>query len=190
MNMRTRLALAALLTLALAPCFAKAQSEKAAKREAEAATTQAQANVPKEQPQPFLLTISVKETVAGKAAVEKSYSLTVVADDRSYRYETLRDGDRIPYTGEKGREYFDVGTNIDITDASRHGESLAVNLRVESSSLTAKADGVNLPQVNQWKNNIVAILVPGKPTVVYAATDGITGHKVEIQATAQLLNVK
>jgi len=190
MKMPARLTLAALLSLALAPCLASAQGEKLAKAEAEAAAAPAKADAPKPQPQPLLLTITVKESDSGKATIERSYTFTEMADDSRFNQENLRDGDRIPYMGEKGREYYDVGTNIDIDSVSRRGEAVAFNLRVESSSLAAKTDGVNLPQVSHWRMTVAAVLLPGKPTVVYSATNAMTAHKVEIQATAQLLNGK
>jgi hypothetical protein len=46
-----------------------------------------------------------------------------------------------------------------------------------------------VPQINQWSTSVVALLLPGKPAVVYSAADAISGHKVEIQAAAQPLNL-
>jgi hypothetical protein len=193
MHTSTRLTLAALLSLALVPCLAAAQGDKPdkpAKTEPEAQTTQSESKTPKPEPQTYLLTLSFKESEPGKTASTKNYTLMVISDDVHSRNENLRDGDRIPYMGEKGREYFDAGTSIDFTEILRHGDLLVGNLRVVISTLIAKADGTNLPEVNQWRINVVMALVPGKPTVVYSSTDATTGHKVEIQATAQLLYEK
>jgi hypothetical protein len=115
--------------------------------------------------------------------------MTIVADG-AYDNASLRDGDRVPYMGEKGREYFDVGTNIDAVRASRMADGIFLSLHVTCNSLLAKADGINLPQVNQWNISVVPILVPGVPAIVYSATDALTGRKVEIQATVQLLGTK
>lgn len=192
MQSSTRLTLATLLALALAPCLATAQGEKAAKPESEAPATQAEPKASKPEPRPYQLTISVKESNSGKPVLEKSYALTVIADDNRYQHQRLRDGDRIPYQGEKGQSYEDVGTNVDATDALRRGEALAVNLQLTSTVLvpTPNYNPGNLPQISQWSVGVVAVLLPNKPTIVYSATDGISGHKVEIQATAQLLNAQ
>jgi hypothetical protein len=192
MQSSTRLTLAALLALTLASGLATAQGDKAAKPESETAATQAEPKPPKPEPRPYLLAISVKEFNSGKPIVEKSYALNVVADDNRYHYQNLRDGDRIPYQGEKGQAYEDVGTNIDASDATCRGEALAVSLRVTSTVLvpTPNYTPGNLPQISQWSVGIVAVLLSNKPTIVYSATDGISGHKVEIQATAQPLTTQ
>jgi hypothetical protein len=190
MNTSMRLTFAALLCLTLAPCMATAQGEKPAKPEAEAAPAPAQPKPPKPEPQPYKLMISVKESDSGKPSAEKNYTLAIIADDSHSSYESLRDGDNIPFKSEKGEENLSVGTNIDFSDATRQGETLIVKLSVSNSTLTEKSNGINLPQSHVWRIQIVAVLLPGKPTVVYSATDATTGHKVEIQATAQPLNAK
>jgi hypothetical protein len=77
-----------------------------------------------------------------------------------------------------------------VNHGTRRGEAILIGLGVESTSLAAKSDGINLPQINQWRISVYAVLVPGKPTLVYSATDALTGRKVEIQATAQPLSGK
>jgi hypothetical protein len=47
-----------------------------------------------------------------------------------------------------------------------------------------------LPQEHDWVISVAAVLVPGKPTLVYSTTDAVAGHKVEILATAKRLNEK
>jgi hypothetical protein len=181
-------ALAALLGLALAPCLSLAQGEQP---EPEAKPAQPQISNPKPSPQPYLIMIAVKESNSGKPILEKNYSLTVIADDPRYNYsENLRDGDHIPYSTGNGHEYHDMHTDIDCNNVYRRGDMVAVGLRVESNSLVANPDGVNLPLETKWSISVIALLLPGKPTVVYSATDALTGHKVEILATAQLLNSK
>src|SRR5271157_1297217 len=119
----TRVTVAALLTLAIAPWLATAQGDKPAKPEPDAQAAPSQSRPPKPQPQPFALTVVVKESDSGKPILEKSYTLSAVADDDSSMYANLRDGDRIPYVGEKGREYYDVGTNIDAQRPTRRGDT-------------------------------------------------------------------
>lgn len=189
MQTRARLTLAVLLSLALAPCIAAAQGDKA-KADQEKKPTQSDSTAPKPEPQAYLVALSIKESDSGKPTLEKNYNLTVITDDFRNDNEHLRDGDRVPFVGEKGHEYIDIGTNIDVNHGTRRGEAVVISLGVESTSLAAKSDGINLPQINQWRITVNAVLVPGKPTLIYSATDALTGHKVEIQATAQPLSGK
>ena len=190
MQTSARLALATLLILAFVPCSALAQDDRPAKADAEAKLPQSQASMPKQPPEPFLLTISINESDAGKPAAGKNYVVTVIADDNHGNYESLRDNDRIPYTSDKEQKYHSVGTEIDLTNATRQGETLFVKLTVGNNALAEKGNGVNLPQDHDWRVAVVAVLPSGKPTVVYSATDAISGHKVEILATAKLINYK
>jgi hypothetical protein len=187
-----RFTLAALLAFALVPCLATAQGEKPTKPESETPAAQSEPKPPKPEPRPYQLTVTVKESNSGKPVLEKNYDLTVIADDNRFSRQNLRDGDRIPYQSEKGQQYEDVGTNIDATDALRRGEALAVKLQVTSTVLVPTPNYLpgNLPQISQWSVGVVAVLLPNKPTVVYSAVDGVSGHKVEIQATAQPLNAQ
>jgi hypothetical protein len=189
MQSNTRLRLAALLILALAPTLAAAQGDKSANSETKVVSSQSSGS--KQPPQAYSLAISVKEADAGKEAVVKNYALTVVSDDdRGGGNVSVRDGDRIPYMGDKGREYHNVGTNIDVNRATRLGDALVINLRANDTSLSAKSNGVDLPFEHDWNIQVTAVLVPGKPAVVYSATDGVSGHKVEIEATAQVLSAR
>ena len=183
MHTSTRILFAALLGLALTPSFVLAQDTQPAKAAAEV----------KPQPQPYLLTFTIKESLAGKSAVEKNYALTVIADeeDSNHRTVSMRDSDRV---GEKktenGDDTFYVGMNIDVWRVKRRGEVLIVDLRADCDSPVAKGVDGNHPETRNWKISIVAVLVPGKPTVIYTSADAVTDHKVEIVATAKPLGEK
>jgi hypothetical protein len=189
MQSSKRFVLAVILVLALASRLVTAQGEKPAKPEPEAQPAQSEPKVTKPEPRSYLLTISVKKSNSSRPAVEKSYVLTVIADDNRYQHQSLRDGDEIPFQGEKGQAYEEVGTNLDVNDATRRGETLSVNLRAQSSSLLSATNIIpgSLPQISRWNISITAVLVPNKPTVVFSATDSISGQKVEILATAEPL---
>jgi len=183
-----RFAFGALLSVALVPCLAAAQSDKPAKPEAETQPAAAESKTPKTPPQPFQLTVTITESDAGKASAEKTFVVTLIADDLHGTFESLREGDRIPYTSEKGAEYHTVGANIDFRDATRLGENLVVRMTVGNNTLSGKSNAPALPPDHDWRVGLVGVLAPGKPTLVYSATDEISGHKVEIMATAKLLN--
>jgi hypothetical protein len=181
--MRTakRLVLAVLFTLALAPCFILAQDSKLAKPEAEV----------KPQPQPYLLTFTVKESFAGKSAIERSYTLTVLANDDKYHNVSVRDSDRIAEKQvDGGVKNFRVGTNIDVSNLSLRGEFLIVDFRADSEMPVAKSVDGNFPETREWRISVASALVIGKPTVVYSATDAATDHKVEIVLTAKPITDK
>ena len=191
MHTATRLTFATLLGLAIAPCLVLAQSEKPAKPEAETSPAQSEAKAPKMSPQPYLVRLSVIESDAGKPTVQREYTLAILADDnRGIGNESLRDGERFPYTGEKGPAYQTIGTNVDLTNATRQGDVLIVRLSVDNDSLLEKSNGVALPSMHNWRIQVIGVLIAGKPTVIYSATDTVTGHKVEIVGTAQPINVK
>jgi hypothetical protein len=185
-----RLTLAALLSLVLAPCLASAQGENSAQPGPDAQAVQSQAKPPKPASLPYELTVTVKESETGKVLVDKRYTLTVVTDDNLNSNEHLRDGDRIPYATDKGQDFTNIGTNVDVTRATQQGDKLILSMRVSNTSLLAKGASGSLPQEHDWIISIVAVLVPGKPAVVYSTTDAVTEHKVEIQATAQPLTLK
>jgi hypothetical protein len=185
-----RFTLAVLLSLALAPCLATAQGDKPAKPEPKAPEAQTEPKAATPSPQPFLLTLTVTESDSGKPTAEKTYTLTIIADDTHGSNESLRDADNIPYKSEKGQEYQAIGTNMDFSNATRQGDTLIVMLTVSNKSLAEINNDMNPPQNHEWRIHVAAALHPGKPTVVYSATDAITGHKVEVLATAKLLDTK
>jgi glucose/arabinose dehydrogenase len=189
MRNTTSLTLATFLGLALAACVATAQSEKPNKPQSEAEPAATESKAPKQPPQPFLLTVTITESDAGKPSAEKTFVVTLIADDSHGTFESLREGDRIPFTSEKGPEYHTVGANIDFREASRLGENLVVKMTLGNNTLSGKIN-TSLPPDHDWRVSLVGVLAPGKPTLVYSATDAISGHKVEIEATAKLLNDK
>lgn len=109
-----------------------------------------------------------------------------MADDRLYSRQNLRDGERIPYQTNKDQNYQNVGTNVDASGASRRGDALVVTLDLNSNALVATPNFSpgNLPELSEWSLRLTAVLQPGKPTLIYSATDGLSNHKVEITATA------
>lgn len=184
----TRLVLAALLSIALSPAVASAQGEEPTSADTKVAPLQSASARP--QPQPYLLTVSIKETDSGKAVMEKTYVLTVLADDNRGNNIQVRDGDRVPFVTDQAHEFHNVGTNLDILNVTRIGNALVIGMRMNSNSLAAAPDNAKLPIEHNWNSAVAAALIPGKPALVYSATDGVSGHKVEITATAQLLSLK
>jgi hypothetical protein len=179
MHATTRLTLAAALALPFLTHSAVAQSDAVTTGNTGKVVESSNSNNGKPEPEPFLLSLTVKES-------------TVVAEDRLHQVQNLRDGERIPYSEKDGQNYQDVGTNIDVQQPTRLGDSLVVTVQVDSTSLvpTPNFSPGNLPQISQWRVHVNAVLPPGKPTVIYSAIDGISNHKVEIQATATPLNAR
>jgi hypothetical protein len=177
-----RLTLAALLSLALAPCLVLAQGES---------SDQPAAKAPKPPSQAYELTVTVQESEGGKALVDKTYTLIVLADDERRSYEHLRDGDRVSYKNEKGEILTDnIGTNVDVNQPKQQGDKLVLELKVSNTSLLGKGDSESRPQEHDWIIQVTAVLVPGKPAIVYSTNDAVAAHKVEIQATANLFGAR
>lgn len=185
--MRTRIFQALMLSVILVNVHLKAQGEGNAAQEKKPEAAQAEK---KATPKPYQLAITIKEYDGSKVAYEKSYSMTVIADPNHRDYETVRDGERIPYHSDHGSDYFDSGTNIDVSQTNYFGEFVTANIGVARSVLADKPDGVNLPLMKQWKVSVTAALIPGKPAVIYSGNDATTGHKVVIEATATPIEAK
>lgn len=181
MRIVKRFTLAVLFSLILAPCLGLAQDSKPAKSEAEI----------KPQPQPYQLTFTVKETIAGKAMVERSYTIPIFADVNPYQDGSVRDTDRSAskQVDDKMVE-FRVATEIDVNRASLRGDLLMVVFRADSEMPVARGVDGNFPETRDWRISVSAAVVPGKPTVVYSATDAVTDHKVEIVLTAKPITDK
>ena len=192
MHASTRFTLAAALALAIMPHVASAQTESVTTGNTGKVVENGGPSAPKPDPQPYTLNLSVKESSGGKLVLEKNYTLTVIADDRLYSRENLRDGERIPYQTNKDQNYQSVGTNVDASGASRRGDVLLVNLDLNSNAIVATPNFTpgNLPELSEWTLRLTAVIPPGKPTLIYSAADGLSNHKVEIQATATPLNAK
>ncbi len=176
---RRRIFLALLLSVALVSMSMKAQNESTPEKNPETKDVGKVA-----QAKPYQLTIVIKEFDGNKSLYEKSYLLNVIANSREHNYENVRDGARIPYRSEKGVDYFDSGTNIDVTTVNSLEDFISVDLRIAHSVLAAKPDGVNLPLVDEWKMSVKAVLLPGKSSVIYTGEDSTTGHKVVVEAKA------
>ena len=184
---RTRIFLALLLSVTLASMNLKSQGEGGTASEKKPEAVQTEKKTP---PKPYQLAITIKEIEGNKIVYEKSYSLTVIADPNHRDYESVRDGERIPFHNEKGSDYFDSGTNIDVNATSYFGDFVTTNIGVARSVLADKPDGVNLPLLKQWKVSVTAAMLPGKSTVIYSENDSSTGHKVVIEATVTAIEAK
>jgi hypothetical protein len=156
-----------------------AQDAKEDKPEAEAHPAQAESRI-KPQPRSYSVRITIKESVRERAVNEKSYELNITADDPRSHRQNVRDDVKVPYRAEKDWGYQHVGMNVDALDP------------VQRSSVISDANVTtgSPAEISEWTANVSAVLPPGKPVMVYSSSDGASGHKVEIVATAQALNTR
>jgi hypothetical protein len=168
-----------------------AQDAKEDKPEAEAHPAQAESRI-KPQPRSYSVRITIKESVRERAVNEKSYELNITADDPRSHRQNVRDDVKVPYRAEKDWGYQHVGMNVDALDPVQRGDALAVLLVVNGSSVISDANVTtgSPAEISEWTANVSAVLPPGKPVMVYSSSDGASGHKVEIVATAQALNTR
>jgi hypothetical protein len=136
--------------------------------------------------QSFLLTLTLKVTDHGKATIDQTYTLAATPKSAPF----VRDGDKIPITtgtegGNTQFQYIDLGTNIDFGDVHLVGSSLAMNIKVEISSVAPDATRKDDPIIRNTRYSISPAVPIGKQIVIYSSSDAATGHKVEIQLLVQ-----
>ncbi len=180
--------LVALFTLSLLPVTVRAQNPP----EAAAAS-----------PQHFYrVQFAVAELdAAGKATNTRSYEETVATTGSGHVVgdQQIKTGSRVPIaTGSHATngnpanlantqfQYIDLGVNLDVHDATEHGDKLSFRLKAEVSSVARQTDigGVGEPVIRQnvWDSTV---LVPiGKPTVVFSADDLDSKGKMQVEVTA------
>ena len=183
--MRTIASFVAVFTLSLLPVAMRAQNPP----EAAAAS-----------PQHFYrVQFAVAELdAAGKATNTRSYEETIATTGSGHVVgdQQIKTGSRVPIaTGSYGAnanpantqfQYIDLGVNLDVHDATEHGEKLGFRLKAEISSVAHQTEvaGVGEPVIRQnvWDSTV---LVPiGKPTVVFSSDDLDSKGKMQVEVTA------
>jgi hypothetical protein len=147
---------------------------------------------PAERPEPshpgsaYKLDLLLSEIEGGKRINTRNYSF-VVADHKSAR---VRQGLRVPVaTGTAGQfQYMDVGLNIDC-DLIEMDNGVHINLLVDESSFSAeqqRSTGSN-PVVRQLRNQLQAVVPPGKQTLVSSVEELDSKKRMDIEVTATKL---
>ncbi|MFP5227435.1 MAG: hypothetical protein ACLGXA_07370 [Acidobacteriota bacterium] len=182
--MKTIATLIAVSTLSLLPMVVRAQNPP----EAAAAS-----------PQHFYrLHFAVAELDAdGKVTNTRSYDETI-ATGHPAGNQVIKTGSRVPIaTGSYATngnpanlantqfQYIDLGVNLDVRDATEHGEMLGFRLKAEISSVARQTEigGVGEPVIRQnvWDSTV---LIPiGKSTIVFSSDDLDSKGRMQVEVT-------
>jgi hypothetical protein len=138
---------------------------------------------------------------AGKVTNTRTYEETVSTTGAGHSVgdQQIKTGSRVPIaTGSYAAgadaarlantqfQYIDLGVNLDVREATEHGEMLGFRLKAEVSSVARQTeiDGVGEPVIRQnvWDSS-VSIPV-GKPTVVFSSDDLDSKGKMQVEVTA------
>ncbi len=135
----------------------------------------------------YKLNFVLRETDEGKLVNQRAFTLGASLSssrrgdsDRS----SMRAGTRLPFQGEKGTEYLDLGTNLDAYRIMETPEGLEMFVTTEISSVAAepvtKADQTPIRQV---RANSSVLAPVGKATVVFTADDPVSKHRFALEVT-------
>jgi Bacterial type II and III secretion system protein len=138
---------------------------------------------------------------AGKVTNTRTYEETVVTTGSGHVVgdQQIKTGSRVPIaTGSYATngnptnvantqfQYIDLGVNLDVRDATEHGEMLGFRLKAEVSSVARQTEigGVGEPVIRQnvWDSTVLVLV--GKPTVVFSSDDLDSKGKMQVEVTA------
>ncbi len=138
---------------------------------------------------------------AGKATNTRSYEETVATTGSGHPVgdQVIKTGSRVPIaTGSYATngnpanlantqfQYIDLGVNLDVRDATEHGEKLGFRLKAEVSSVARQTEigGIGEPVIRQNVWDSLVLIPIGKPTVVFSADDLDSKGKMQVEVTA------
>jgi len=136
----------------------------------------------------YRVNFNIYELEDGKKINERNYSLPVSSIDSSGRPGSIKVGTRVPVTQKEGQiQYIDVGMNIDC-DVTEQAEKfiLSSNLEISSFALpdqNADPRAGGNPILRQVRQHFVALLAPGKPTLVTSIDDTNSKKRLQVEAT-------
>lgn len=136
----------------------------------------------------YKLNFALRETDQGKIVNQRAFSLSAsLSASRMNDAErsSLRAGTRLPITGEKGIEYIDIGTNLDVDRIKEASDGLQMFLSAQISSIPADNPATTGPTPIRQVKASASVLAPlNKPTVVFTADDPVSKHRFELEVTA------
>lgn len=136
----------------------------------------------------------------GSSSTSRAYSQVISADHagRNGRPSEIRTGDKIPVvTGSSGADnvntqfqYLDIGTEIDIANATDNGGELQAFVTAKVSSVAvaklAEQDPAlgHQPVIRECKWDSKVSVQIGKPTVIFSSDNPSDKGKTELELTA------
>jgi hypothetical protein len=138
---------------------------------------------------------------AGKVINTRTYEETVATTGAGHSVgdQQIKTGSRVPIatgsyaaSGDPAKlantqfQYIDLGVNLDVREATEHGEMLGFRLKAEVSSVARQTEigGVGEPVIRQnvWDSTVLISI--GKPTVVFSSDDLDSKGKMQVEVTA------
>lgn len=135
----------------------------------------------------------IYELEDGKRINERSYSLPVKTQEG--RPSTIKVGDRLPIMAKEGQtQYFDVGLSIDC-NVNEQADKVIVSSNIEISSIISPEQaGTEVPHaggnpvVRRVWQYFMALVTPGKPTLVTSIDDINSKKRLQVEVTATRLD--
>ena len=161
-----------LFTIALSVGTAKAQEKNAVAEMAKTAQSWSF----------YKLDFNVREIDNGKPLNTRSYTLNMRSGGGGSQ---IRVGTRVPYTGEKGPSYMDVGFNVDCRIEDQQG-SQALEVRTDLSSLPTGDQAVEkngMPLLRSLRTSSVIPIVLNKPILVASVDEVGSTHRMQVEVT-------
>lgn len=153
-------------------------------------------------PRYYHLVFVVKELEAGKVINSRSYTMSVGTvenpSSNSFNNRSIRTGTKVPVTDEKGTvTYTDIGINFDCKNVMDLGDRLGIDVSAEISSIhndspdghpQVQIIGRSTPTIQQNKWNSQAVVVLGKPTVLFSSDEVTSKRTMQLELTATAIN--
>lgn len=146
----------------------------------------AQAETNKSPEQKFYrLDFVVKEVDEGKIINSRSYSMMIAAGLQP-GFNSIRTGNKVPFSHGNSPDYIDVGVNIDCRGARELQDQLSLTVSAEVSNLapgqTPGSGPLPLLRQNKWNSEVIVAL--RKPTTIFSSDDPSSKHKMQLELTA------
>ncbi len=148
-------------------------------------------------PHYYHLVFVLKELDAEKIVNSRSYFMSIGTAEgqlNTFNARSIRTGTKVPVAYEPGKiSYVDVGVNIDCRNVIERANGVAMDLSAEVSSVQKNPDEQNkvhtigegpTPLIQQNKWNSQAIVMLGKPTVIFSSDEVTSKRSIQLEMTA------
>ena len=136
----------------------------------------------------YKVDFSVFELQGGKRSNVRNYSLYLRNDGRTH---STKVGNRVPIqTGKEGAfQYLDVGLQFNCAIAGEKDGAPLLDFNFELGSMVAPETGgvEHVPVIRQIRQDGVAQLPLGKPTIISSTDDTNTSRTIQVEATVTLV---
>ena len=130
----------------------------------------------------YKLDFNVREIDNGKTLNTRSYTMNARSGAGSW--QQIRVGTRVPYTGEKGPSYMDIGFNVDCRiEDQPQGQALAITTDLSSLPSDQAQEKVGLPLIRSLRSSSVIPITLNKPILVASVDEVGSTHRMQVEVT-------